>query len=60
MTISGALQAEARTLSEMQSAMDGTPAFVAWQKTTTEILDFVQNDDVGRMTTLGGDFGGVV
>jgi hypothetical protein len=38
----------------------GHPAFVAWQKATTEILDFVQNDDVGRMTTSGGDFGGVV
>jgi hypothetical protein len=47
MTISGAHQAEACTFSEMQSAMDGTPAFVARQKTTTEILDFVQNDAVG-------------
>jgi hypothetical protein len=36
--------------------MNGTPGMVARQKTTTEILDFVQNDDLGRirMTTLKG------
>jgi hypothetical protein len=28
--------------------MNGTPGMVARQKTTTEILDFVQNDDLGR------------